>query len=156
VSDNGRWYWLDAPGLAWVRGNLPGVRIERHRRVKFSRLAEKEQHNAEAVQFPPGGLTKTRRAGFKPREVTVETICGACKRAYMPYYEDDPCIVGLPGVRFACDGEQRHRGQSYQVAKSFDIEPAGEDLKVAAKSHFLTWSRRYWRPVKHRESPAGL
>jgi hypothetical protein len=83
------------------------LRIERHRRVKFIRLTEKEQHNAEAVQFPPGGLTKTRRAGFKPREGHVETVCGVCKRAYMPYmpyYEDDPCIAGLPGVRFACSG----------------------------------------------------
>jgi hypothetical protein len=80
------------------------LRIERHRRVKFIRLTEKEQHNAEAVQFPPGGLTKTRRAGFKPREGHVETVCGVCKRAYMPYYEDDRCIAGLPGVRFACCG----------------------------------------------------
>jgi hypothetical protein len=99
-----RWYWLDADGLAWVKANLAAAHVMRHRRVVFEHKGIQERPNAEAVVLPYGGLAKVRRAGFKPREARVETVCGACLRSYVPHFEDDPCIAGLPGVAYACCG----------------------------------------------------
>jgi hypothetical protein len=104
MSDEPRWYWLDSGGLAWVRENLPGARVERHRRIMFALRGIQERRDEEAVVFPHGGLAKARRGGLKPRSVCVETACDVCKRRYVPHYQDDPCIAGLPGVIYACCG----------------------------------------------------
>ena len=99
-----RWYWLDSSGLAWVRENLPDARVVRHRRIMFEHRGVHELRNEEAIVFPRGGLAKARKAGLKPRESRVETACGVCQRRYVPHFQDDPCIAGLPGVTYACCG----------------------------------------------------
>jgi hypothetical protein len=107
------WYWLDASGLAWVRGHLPTARIQRHGRMIVYFRGKRELRNEEAVVFPHGGLTKARKAGFRPRGASIETVCGVCKRAYVPASENDPCIANLPGIRFACCGHGTGEGYLY-------------------------------------------
>lgn len=113
VECRGTMVWLDAPGLAWVREHLPGARIKRHRRLVIYFRGRRELRDEEAVVLPPRGLTKTRKAGFRPREVLVETVCGVCQRAYVPQYEHDPCIAALPGIRYACCGHGAGDGYLY-------------------------------------------
>ena len=105
MIDEPRWYWVDSGGLAWVRENLPGARVERHRRVMFAQKGMvQERRDEEAIVFPRGGLAIARKNGLKPRAATVEIACGVCERRYVPRFQDDPCIAGLRGVIAACCG----------------------------------------------------
>lgn len=145
ITTNGeRWYWLDTAGIAWVRANLPDAKIKRHRRLAFYQRGEwHERHEAGAVLFPRGGIARARKAGFKPQEANVETCCGACARTYIPHVQDDPCIAGLPGVKFACCG---HGGQSPGYV-TFENGVTVRFSGTAAISRRIDWSGESYKAV---------
>ena len=128
------WYWLKAPGIAWVRAHVPDARIEWHRRLMFNRNTGLSDQ--EAVLLPTESLAKARRAGFSPQPVNVEMVCGQCKRNYVPGYEDDPCIAQLPGVRFACCGHGKGKGYVF-FENGIAIRFSGPD----AIERFLAYGR---------------
>jgi hypothetical protein len=127
MTDEPHWYWLDSGGLAWVRENLPGASIVRHRRIMFEHRGVHERPDEEAILFPRGGLAKARRAGLKPREVRVETICRVCQVSYVPHYDDDPCIGGLPGVAYACCGHGEKVGGYILFENGIRVTFSGPD-----------------------------
>ena len=127
MSDEPRWYWLDSGGLAWVRKNLPSLRIARHRRLMFAYRGIQERRDEEAIVFPRGGLAMARKAGLKPRAVTVETACGVCERRYVPGFQDDPCIAGLPGVTYACCGHGEESGGYILFENGLHVTLSGPD-----------------------------
>jgi hypothetical protein len=151
MNDGTRWYWLDSGGRAWVRENLPGARVERHRRVMFVYRGIQERQDEEAIVFPRGGLAMARKAGLKPQAATIETACGVCERRYVPHFQDDPCIAGLPGVIAACCGHGRESGGYILFENGLRVALSGPDAITRRITKPLDdyravapWDPRFW------------
>src|SRR5258706_5403667 len=82
MSDELRWYWLDSGGLAWVRKNLPGARVERHRRVMFAYRGIQERRDEEAGAVSHRRLPKGAKGGLKTQSCPGRTPLHVFKRRY--------------------------------------------------------------------------